>query len=90
MKQKDPDAPFQLHGASISYFTGKLEDYMHYEESPRELVDGYDLGKIFYTEIKKMLLSKRRRASGSITRRRQFNGFKRSIPTPRLRRKIMR
>ena len=54
MKQKDPDAPFQLHGASISYFTGKLEAYMRYEESPRELVDGCDLGKIFYTNIKKM------------------------------------
>lgn len=55
MKQKDSNAPYQLHGVNISYFTGKLEAYMRYKDIPHELVDGYDLGKIFFhTGIKKM------------------------------------
>ncbi|MGA0322438.1 MAG: hypothetical protein ACO3M1_06610 [Ilumatobacteraceae bacterium] len=44
MKQKDSNAPYQLHGVNISYFTGKLEAYMRYKDIPHELVDGYDLG----------------------------------------------
>ena len=55
MKPKDLNAPYQLHGVNISYFTGKLEAYMRYKDIPYELINGYDLGKIFFhTGIKKM------------------------------------
>ena len=91
MKQKDPNAPYQLHGVNISYFTGKLEAYMRYKDIPHELVDGYDLGKIFFIPaLRKCLPLKRRKANGSMTRRRPFNGSKRFIRTRRLRRKARR
>lgn len=55
LRRKDPHGPYKVYGVDISYFTGKLQAYMQYKNIPHEVVDGYDLGKVFFhTGIKKM------------------------------------